>query len=207
MKRKNKWYQKISNWLIAIAFIILVPILAMNLYIMYQSQISKNEVPNVLGYKPFIVLSGSMESEIHQGDLIITKIIDPTTLKKDDVIAFRDSENTVTTHRIIELVEKSGTTYFVTKGDNNNTKDQNLVELTDVEGIYVTRIPGIGSIMMSLSQTSTIIILILGITVIFIIGFSISNKKQRDLEREEFLEFKKMKAEMAKMSENSKEED
>lgn len=206
MNRKNKWNQKITNCLITIAFIIFVPILAVNLHILYQSQVNKKEVPNVLGYKPFIVLSGSMESEIHKGDLIITKIIDPKTLKKDDVIAFRDSENTVTTHRIIEIVEKNGKTYFVTKGDNNNTKDQNLVELTDVEGIYVTRIPGIGNIMMSLSDTKTIIILALGITVIFVIGFSISNKKQRDLERKEFLEFKKMKAEMAKISENSKEE-
>ena len=40
-----------------------------------------------------------MEKEIHKGDLIITKIIEPSTLKINDVIAFRDEENTVTTHR------------------------------------------------------------------------------------------------------------
>lgn len=193
MEKGKKWYQIPSNWIIAVACIILIPILLMNLYIMFQAKTNVEEVPSVFGYKPFIVLSGSMETEIKRGDLIITKIVDPTKLGVDDVIAFRDAEETITTHRIIDIVERNGETYFITKGDNNSSQDQNLVELSDVEGIYIMRIPGIGSMMKSLSEPTTILIIGLGITIIFVISFSISNKKQRELERQEFLEYKRMK--------------
>lgn len=193
MKKGNKWYSSFSNWIVIIACVIMVPILVINLYIMFQSATNNDEIPSAFGIKPFIVLSGSMETEIHKGDLILTKIVDPSTLKIDDVIAFRDAEGTVTTHRIIDIVENEGVTYFITKGDNNNTQDMNLVEYADVEGIYIGRIPGVGSLMNSLSKPTTVLVLVLGITIIFVIGFSISNKKQRDLERKEFLEYKMMK--------------
>lgn len=204
MKNKKKWYQSVSNWVLIVACIILVPILVLNIWIMIQAKTNKNAIPSVFGYKPFIVLSGSMETEIHKGDLIVTKKVDPETLKVDDVIAFRDAEETVTTHRIIDIVEKEGETYFITKGDNNNTQDDNLVSYSDVEGIYVFRIAGVGSMMNSLAQPTTIIILVLGITIIFAIGFSISTKKQREEERKEFLEYKRMKKEEQKKEEEKK---
>ncbi len=193
MKTGKKWYQSASNWFVIVACVILVPILIINLSIMFQAKTNEDVVPSIFGYKPFMVLSGSMETEIRKGDLIITKIVDPSALQKDDVIAFRDVEGTVTTHRIIDIVVKDGKTYFVTKGDNNSSQDLNLVEFEDVEGIYVGRIPGIGSIMKSLSEPVTIVIVLLVITLAFVIGFTISNKKQRELERQEFLEYKRQK--------------
>lgn len=193
MKEGKKWYQSFSNWLIIIGCVILIPILVINLWIMFQSKTNSDKVPSVFGYKPFMVLSGSMESDIHKGDLILTKETDPTKLKINDIIAFRDAAGTITTHRIIDIVVNDGQTYFITKGDNNTTQDQNLVALNDVEGIYVGRIPGIGSMMDSLSKPTTIMILVVGITAIFVIGFMISNKKQQDAERKEFLEYKLMK--------------
>lgn len=206
MKREKKWYQKVSNWLMIVACVILIPILAINIYIMIQANTNKDEIPQVFGYKPFIVLSGSMESQIHKGDLILTKSVDPEDLKIKDVIAFRDDQETVTTHRIIDIVEKDGVHYFVTKGDNNDSQDKSLVEYKDVEGIYVGRIPGIGSIMDALAKPTTIIIVILVITLIFGIGYVQSNKKLRAEEQAEFLEYKKMKeAEKASMAEKVEE--
>jgi len=205
-KGEKKWYTLIQNWLLIIACLILVPMLLMNLIIMVQSMTNKDQVPSVFGIKPFIVLSGSMEPEIHKGDIILTKVVDPESLRVEDVIAFRDAENTVTTHRIIDIVEESGVEYFITKGDNNSTQDRNLVEKSDVEGIYIMRVPGIGSMMQSLSQPTTIMVLVVGITVIFIIGFTISNKKQQEKERQEFLEFKLMKEQQEKEAQKQQEE-
>lgn len=206
MNTVKKWYQKVSNWVLIAICAILIPILVMNISIMYQANTNKDEVPSVFGYKPFIVLSGSMETEIKKGDLIIVEETDPESLKVNDIIAFRDAEDTVTTHRIIEIVEKDGVTYFITKGDNNDSQDQNLVELDDVEGIYTLRIPGVGNALNALAQPTTIVIVVLGITVIFGIGFAISTKKQREIEQQEFLEYKKMKEEMekAKLEEEKK---
>ena len=201
---EKKWYQKISNWVFIVLFILLFPILIMNLWVMFQAKTNPDEVPSIFGYKPFIVLSGSMETEIYKGDLVIVKNILPETLQVNDIIAFRDAEDTVTTHRIIDIVNKEGVNYFITKGDNNNTQDQNLVEYSDVEGKYVLRIPGIGSIMNSLAKPTTILIVLMGITLIFVIGFTISSKKQRDLEKAEFLEYKRQKEEELKAKEAKK---
>lgn len=206
MNSQRKWYNKPSNWGMIIACLILIPMLVINLYIIYQAKTNKDEVPSILGYKPFIVLSGSMETKIHRGDLIFVKEIEPSELVLEDVIAFRDAEETITTHRIIEIVEREGITYFITKGDNNNNQDQNLVEFEDVEGIYVGRIPGVGNVMNALAEPTTIIIIGLGITILFVIGYSISNKKLKDEERREFLEYKRLKElEEQKKSEDNEE--
>lgn len=196
-ERKNKLLSKV---LFVIVTIILILMLVVNFSIMFQAKKDKDKVPSIFGIKPFMVLSGSMETNIKIGDLIFTKEIDPSTLKVNDVIAFRDEENTVTTHRIIDIIMQDGVNYFVTKGDNNNSQDKNLVEYKDVEGIYIGRIPALGKIMKSLSEPIVVIIAILGITLIFIIGFVISNKRKLDNERKEFLEYKKMK----EQEENSK---
>lgn len=190
-KKENK--KSVSDLIVTIACIILVPILIINLWIIVQSKTNQDKVPSVFGYKPFLVLSGSMEGKILKGDLIITKTINPDKLKVNDIVAFRDAEGTVTTHRIIDEIEKDGERLFITKGDNNSTQDQNLVSLNDIEGIFVLRIPSLGSIMKSLSEPTTIMILMFGITILFGIGFMISTKKQQALERQEFLEYKRLK--------------
>ena len=190
---EKKWYQKVSNWLFGIVVVILLSILAINIHITIQAKNNENVVPSVFGYRPFFVLSGSMEKEIHKGDLIITKIIEPSTLKINDVIAFRDEENTVTTHRIIDMIERDGNTYFVTKGDNNNTQDQNLVEYKDVEGIYVGRVPLVGTILNELAKPVNAVILVMGITIVFILLFQRSSRKIKLEEQAEFLAYKKEK--------------
>ncbi len=190
---EKKWYQKVSNWLFGIVVVILLSILAINIHITIQAKNNENVVPSVFGYRPFFVLSGSMEKEIHKGDLIITKIIEPSTLKINDVIAFRDEENTVTTHRIIDMIERDGNTYFVTKGDNNNTQDQNLVEYKDVEGIYVGRVPLVGTILNELAKPVNAVILVMGITIVFILLFQRTSRKIKLEEQAEFLAYKKEK--------------
>ncbi len=190
---EKKWYQKISNWLSILVCIILIPLLLINLSIILQAKNNEDVVPSIFGYKPFIVLSGSMETEIFRGDLIIVKDTNPKDLKINDVIAFRDVENTVTTHRIIDIIEKDEKIYFVTKGDNNSSQDQNLVELSDVEGLYITKITGLGNVFNSLAKPTNVIILFLIVTLGFGIGFYISTKKERDIEHQEFLEYKRQK--------------
>lgn len=188
---KEKWYKNSSNWFTIIACVVLIPILVINCSILIQAKTDENKIPSIFGYKPFIVLSDSMENKIRKGDLIFVGKINVEKLKKRDIIAFRDSEDTVTTHRIIDIVEEDGQKYFVTKGDNNSSQDQSLVEPKDVEGVFKIRIAGVGNILNSLAQPTTIVIIVLGITVIFVLAFYASTKKQRKKEHEEFLEFKR----------------
>ena len=115
---------------------LLMIILMINIYIIIQAKLKPNSVPSIFGYKPFIVLSGSMETEIYVGDLIFVKEVDSSTLQVNDIIAFRDSENLVTTHRIINIVNSDNGRCFETKGDNNNTKDDGMVCSDKIEGKY-----------------------------------------------------------------------
>jgi len=196
MAESEKWYKNPSNWVTIIICAILIPILLINVSVMIQAKVDEDKVPTIFGYKPFIVLSDSMETKIKRGDLIIIKDLDQSeieNLSERDIIAFRDDENTVTTHRIVEVVDENDERYFVTKGDNNDSQDQSLVEYKDVEGIYKFRIPSIGNIFASLAEPTTIIIIVLGITVIFGFAFYISTKREREREHEEFLEYKKQK--------------
>ena len=85
-----------------IVITVLLIVLIINVSIIIQTKTKPNLVPNILGFKPFIVLSGSMESKINVGDLVFVKEVNPSKLQVGDIIAFRDSENIVTTHRIVD---------------------------------------------------------------------------------------------------------
>lgn len=91
----------------------------------------------LVGYQPFAVLSGSMEPQFSTGDLIYVKDVDYRTLKEGDVITFLLSENTVATHRIVEVVPDENDPSVIryrTKGDANDAVDGSLVHYMNVIG-------------------------------------------------------------------------
>ena len=166
--------------------------------IMYKANTDPDKVPDVFGYKPMIVLSGSMETSIHTGDLVFVKMVDTTSLKKNDVIAFRNETDTVTTHRIVDIVYEDGKQYFKTKGDANNTNDKNLVAMKDVEGLYVARIPKAGNFLMFMKKpiglfVVLLVILVIGLLWLYIVSRKDAKKyhKEEEQDRLEFEEFKK----------------
>ena len=101
----------------------------------------------VVGMQVFTVLSGSMEPTYHTGSLIYVKEVDPFQLEADDVITFMLDENTVATHRIVEVVpdeEDPTVVRFRTKGDANDAVDGGLVHYKNVIGSPVFTIPKLG---------------------------------------------------------------
>ncbi|MBE7058556.1 MAG: signal peptidase I [Ruminococcaceae bacterium] len=101
----------------------------------------------VVGLQVFSVLSGSMEPNYSVGSLIYVKDVDPFELKKGDVITFMMDEDTVATHRVVEIVpdeNDSGVIRFKTKGDANKTEDGSLVHYKNVIGTPVFEIPKLG---------------------------------------------------------------
>ena len=113
---------EIMGLILKIVFLIIViPIILMSIIVMIKANKYPDKIPDIFGYKPMIVLSGSMETAIYTFALVFVKIVDTDKLNVGDVIAFRNEVDTVTTHRIINIVDKNGKRYFETKGDNNNT--------------------------------------------------------------------------------------
>ena len=177
-----------------IILIILLPILFVNSVILIDSFIHPDEIPSFFGWKPFIVLSGSMESEICSGDLAIVKEIDATTIKKDDVIAFKQGE-IVTTHRVIEIIQEDGITKYKTKGDNNNAEDNGYVLPEQVEGLYQFKVAKLGNLAM-FTQTPIGMIICVSIPVgllIFMQKKDSNNKETSDKEKDLQKEIERLK--------------
>ena len=198
MKSNNK--ERISRYLRGFVIFILVIILIINLSVIIKINISPNNVPDIFGYKPFIVLSGSMEDEIKVGDLVIVKEQDANILKENDIIAFRTDDGFVTTHRIINVIKKENDVCFETKGDNNNTKDDAVVCSSNIEGKYLTKIAKLGNLILFIQQPLGFIIMMLIIFIICILIYMYNDRKntkkvefESDEEMKEFEEFKKIK--------------
>ena len=101
----------------------------------------------LVGLQVFTVLSGSMEPTYHVGSLIYVKDVDPFELEAGDVITFMLDEDTVATHRIVEVVpdeEDSSVIRFRTKGDANDAVDGSLVHYKNVLGSPIFTIPKLG---------------------------------------------------------------
>ena len=191
----------------AVICVLLSVILVVNCILIAKSFIQKDKVPSLFGWYPMIVLSDSMYPMIQQGDLILGKETDVSTLKEGDVISFFDPESktsAVVTHRIVSSVEKDGKLYYTTKGDANSTKDTELVPAENVIGLYRNRIKGLGKAAMFM-QTTTGFIVCIAVPVLILVGYDFIARKKRekdepvDEEKEKLLaELNALKAEKAK---------
>ena len=181
--------------------IVLIPILVVNTTLIVKSFISPDKVPSFLGYKPFIVLSGSMEPVFYSGDVVVVKEISPDTLNESDIIAFRSGESVIT-HRIMEIKDlEAGKKQYITKGDNNNVEDSVTVTSDMLEGKYLLRVAGIGNFAMFL-QTPVGMIVFVALPLILFVLYDVlrrtlSGKKadKRTVELEAELE--RMRSELA----------
>ena len=147
--KKGEKVKIVKKILTIVIMIILCSILFVSGVILINSYVKPNEVPSFFGWKPFIVLSGSMETQIMTGDVAVVKEIDAKKLKENDIIAFKKDDNMVITHRIIEIIkDENGDTKYKTKGDNNNEEDDGVVSPEQIEGIYKFRIGKVGNLAL-----------------------------------------------------------
>ena len=150
-----------------IGFYIIVTVLVL----LFASNInsSKTKTPSLFGYKFFIDMSESMAPSIKKGDFLIVK--STKDVKEQDILSFKNDENVIVTHRIVEVKIKNGKKTYITKGDNNIANDISPVEESSIEGIVIKIIPKLGSILLFLSTTTGLFIisLILGTYLIKII--------------------------------------
>ena len=65
-KINTKLLIKIVQYVVLTVLVLLVVICAA---VFIQTKVNPDKIPSIFGYKPFVVLSGSMETEIFKGDL------------------------------------------------------------------------------------------------------------------------------------------
>ena len=101
----------------------------------------------LIGLQPFVVLSGSMLPTYEVGSLIYVKDVDYKELKVGDPITYMISQDTVVTHRIIEVLvdeEEPDTIRYFTQGDANDVPDGTSVHYKNIIGKPVFSIPYLG---------------------------------------------------------------
>ena len=155
--------------------VVLIPILIINLTLIIKSFVYPDKVPGFMGYKPFIVLSGSMEPEFYAGDIVLVKEAPTGTLTTGDIIAFR-LNNSVVTHRIIEINDSEGKREYFTKGDNNTTEDNIAITDDMVEGKYLFRISGVGNFALFM-QTPLGMVLFIAVPLILFILYDMLRRR------------------------------
>jgi len=140
------------------------------------------------GLQVFTVLSGSMEPVYHVGALIYVKSIDPAELVVGDDITFLLDEDTVATHRIIEVVPDENdpsTLRFRTQGVANEHEDGSLVHYKNVIGKPVFTIPLLGYVANYIQNPPGMYMAIAGGAILILLVFLPDLFSSEDEEEEE----------------------
>ncbi|MGX4598551.1 signal peptidase I [Faecalimicrobium sp. JNUCC 81] len=139
-------------------------VVALFIIIVAISVSSKSQTAfNIIGYRAYTVLSGSMEPTYYPGDLVIVKNKTRAKLEEKDVITFID-DNEIVTHRIIEKTTEG----YKTKGDNNDVEDAKILKDKDVIGEVSFKIPKVGYVVQFLAKPEIVAIelILLGVFVL-----------------------------------------
>lgn len=94
MKNFFKNVKKVLN----IFFIIWIFI---NIIIIVKGIVYPNKVPSFLGYKPYIVISGSNQTGVEQADFVIAK--NTRNLNPNDVVVVQTEKRIATTYSIVSI--------------------------------------------------------------------------------------------------------
>lgn len=91
------------------------------------------------GYRPVIVVSGSMEPAIDTNSLVIIKTCNVEDIELGDIVVYSsESRGVQVIHRVIEKLSAEGGDTFRTKGDANKAADTEIVNKSNIVGKVVT---------------------------------------------------------------------
>ena len=190
---------------------ILLPIFIINLTLTIRSNLDRTVPASVFGLAPLAVETDSMngieEDSFAGGSLILVRMIgeeEKQQLEVGQVVTFRQQNDDGTyyfvTHRITELGEENGAiAYVVTRGDRN-TIDDGATAITDVLGVCVASVPGLGSAVLFL-QTPWGLALCIGVPVVAYIVYDVVRiaRRNRRIAAEQGAAMQQKDAEIARL--------
>ena len=126
---------------------------------------------SLAGFSAMLVLSGSMQSEIPKGSLVINRSVEPETLQVGDDITYLASSTTTVLHRIVDIIgsyEDTGEPAFQTQGIENPEPDEALVPAGNVVGKVIWHSHILGIIAETITDNFPVIIFFIVVIVILI---------------------------------------
>lgn len=150
---------------------------AISLFALVVISRASGNSPEVFGYTLHIVVSPSMEPDINVGDFVVSKKVPINEIEIGDDVIFistnADSYGAPIIHRVIEITTYlDGSTSLITKGINNEKKDDNPVK--EILGKKVWRSAGIGRLSMYVADAQRLLLIIVFIVILILfVKFSV----------------------------------
>ncbi len=183
--------KKITSILFNSIFIIVTVVSLVFVYTMLQNA---GRIPDIMGYRLYVVQSGSMEPDIQTGSLVISKRVSPENLVIGDVVTFKskDDSTTLVTHRIEQISKENGELSFITKGDANDVIDLEPVKSENIIARVQYDIPYLGYMteFIKTKQGMLLVVIIPAIALLLIeifklIGYASELDKQKKAQNHE----------------------
>lgn len=108
--------------------------------------------PRLFHITPYVVVSGSMEPEIHTGSVAYIRESDELP-EKGDIIGFIAGDGKPVVHRVYDVTTEG----YMTKGDANDTPDMVLTQRQNIIGPYLYSIPIAGYILAFIGSAKIMI--------------------------------------------------
>lgn len=131
---------------------------------------------NIVKFRNYVVLTGSMEPGISPGDYITVRKINPDNVREGDIISYM-LNGSVVTHKVVK-VEGS---LITTQGTANNIADE-PINKSSVIGKYMFKLGKVGYIMAFFSSKSGLILVfgLIGIMIFWDLSDPEKNAKTKN---------------------------
>ena len=202
---KTRWIFKLFN-AAAIALILASVFVLLSVVLTPAGQ-----VPQVLGYSVFRVMTGSMEPEIREDSLLVVQKTPPEDIVPGDVISFFSPdpmlEGAVNTHRVVRVEKENGRIQFITKGDANVIEDTYPVDASALVGRAVFKSYGLGRVVSLLANPLVFgIIILLPLLIILLMNLYRAVRIAADIAKKEEEEAVRKALEEIKAKQNAEHE-
>lgn len=166
ISERIKKNQKIKKIFCIILYILLIPIIFFSLFLIFLELGNSYELPSFLNMNVYIVTSQSMSPKLNEGDIVVVrKGYDNNSYKVGNIITFVRHDGEIITHRIERIVKSELRNSYVTKGDNNDQEDEEIVTYDMIIGRVVYTMPKLGILVSLLKNklffSACIVVLIL----------------------------------------------
>ena len=177
MKKMNKRERRkliryyINKAMKLLSYAIIVVLIFLGLFFAYYfvslKMYEKNPTVNIPKFWLYTIISPSMEPNVKVYDVVVDlNVFNQNDIKKGDIITFVSNSNVskglTVTHRVVDIISnEDGTKSYITKGDNNLKADQATVNINDVLGKVLFKIPQLGRVQFLIADKFGWLLLIL----------------------------------------------
>lgn len=125
----------------------------------------------IVGLKPAVVISGSMEPTLPVGSLILTKATAAAEVETGDIVTVPRDDGGLVTHRVVAIDHPDdGPSALTLRGDANESNDASPYLVTEA-GEHVLTVPVLGHIAMAIRTPVGLVSILGGLLAVFLLSF------------------------------------